>query len=627
MSENVPPAGEGTGPDGANPADPGGDPGGTAPDPHSRDTGETPQRPAADSEFGPSETEPEYRLSALTLVTAPINYLRNFLVPIVAALIAGTYSFNPWMLGGAGGALVLMVASGLVTWRTFRYQVGAERLEIRRGLINRSRRSIPLERIRGVDITSNLLHRMLGLAVVKIDAAAGGGDSEEGKLDAVTAAEADRLRRVLLRRRAYLRGDEPGAEGAARGAAAGEDPAAARSGPEPPGADSETAGEVYFTMPPSWYFYAVLSLGYLLTPFVALATLIGFLGQGMGRAAGSRAGDLAFQVYEWATGTAVSLLVVAGLALAFVLLLAMPLFAVASYTVTHWRFTLRRRGDALVAERGLFTRQSVTLETRRIRGHELTDNPLERTRSAVRLRAIVTGLGQTATRAMLMPTGPRRQVEDVVERALVPFRGTLAGHPRAALGRRLFRAVGPFAAAAAAAAFFAPVWVAVVLALLAVLGVPLGIDRYRALGHGYDGRQVSVRSGSLRRVQAVVERDAVIGWNWRQTLFQRRAALADLELSVGAGGGGYSAIDAGFGDSVDFACSVTPAMVRPFLEPAAPADRAGSAGAAPAAPAASGEAAEAGAGGGGTADGGAGPAGREGEGDRAPGGEGGELPS
>ncbi|MFB9800602.1 PH domain-containing protein, partial [Streptomonospora salina] len=337
--------------------------------------------------------------------------------------------------------------------------------------------------------------------------------------------------------------------------------ASGEPGPAAPAGDAEDT-EVYFTMPAGWYFYSVLSLGYLMTPFVALATLVGVVSQGLGE----QSGDTAYELYLWAADAAVSLLAAAAAVLAFLLLVAMPLFAVVSYAVTHWRFTLLRRGDTLVAERGLLTRQSVTLEKRRIRGHELVDNPLERTRSAVHLRAIVTGLGQTATRAMLMPAGPRSRVEAVLQRALAPFSGSLTRHPRAALWRRLFRAVAPFALAAAVAAFVAPPWVAGVLVVPAVLGVPLGLDRYRSLGHGDDGYRVSVRSGSLRRVQAVVVRDAIIGWNWKQTLFQRRVGLADLEVSVGAGSGGYSAIDAGFGASVAFAHGVTPEMVRPFLD-------------------------------------------------------------
>ena len=143
------------------------------------------------------------RLSPRSLVVGPINQLRSLLVPIAAGLIVG--GFNPWVLTATGVAVVGLLVGGFVTWRTFRYEIGEERLEIRSGLIRRSTRTIPLERIRGVDVTSTLLHRMLGVAVVRIEAAAGSpGGGEEGKLDAVSVAEAERLRRVLLHRKAVL---------------------------------------------------------------------------------------------------------------------------------------------------------------------------------------------------------------------------------------------------------------------------------------------------------------------------------------------------------------------------------------------------------------------------------------
>ncbi|WP_046471211.1 PH domain-containing protein [Allosalinactinospora lopnorensis] len=501
--------------------------------------------------------EPVYRLSPRSMMTAPVNLLKGFAVPLGVAVVVG--NFNPWVLGSVAVAIVGMMLSGLFTYLTFSYQVGSERLEIRQGLINRHRRTIPLERVRGVDITSTLLHRLFGLAVVKVEAAAGGGREEEGKLDAVTIEEAERLRRVLLHRRAVLRGDTEGAgetaaePGAAPAADEGTgEPGAAHGSPEP-----ET---VYFTMPTGWYFYALLSLAHLVTPFAVLAALLGLIGQVIGEtgAAEEAVGWLLFRDVTLLIGVAVGTIVV--------LLLLMPVFAVVSYGITHWGFTLRRRGGALIAERGLFTRQSVTLEYRRIRGYELLDSPLERLRRAVRLRAVVTGLGETATRAMLLPIGDRARVEQVIEQALRPFRGLLIPHPGPALGRRLFRAVAPFAVLAVIAGGAGLYILAGAFAFVALLGVPLGVDRYRSLGHGYDGRRVSVRSGSLRREQAVVGREAIIGWTWSQSLFQRRSGLAHLELAVGAGSGGYTAIDAGFEESVAFAATVTPEMVRPFLE-------------------------------------------------------------
>ena len=102
--------------------------------------------------------------------------------------------------------------------------------------------------------------------------------------------------------------------------------------------------------------------------------------------------------------------------------------------------------------------------------------------------------------------------------------------------------------------------------VIAVLAVPLGLDRYRQLGHATDGERLTVRSGSLRRRQVVVEHSAVIGWRVRQTLFQRRLGLASLFAAVGAGDGGCSATDMSEEDAVALAAAITPAWLGPFLD-------------------------------------------------------------
>lgn len=532
---------------------------------------ETPPEPARERPDGPRDwwggqdgggaeafgAERARRLSPRSVVVGPINQLRGLLVPIIAGLVLG--GFNAWVLAATGATVVALLVGGIVTWRTTRYEVAGDRLEIRRGLLRRSQRTIPLERVRGVDVTSTLLHRLLGVAVVHVEAAAGSaGATEDGKLDAVSAGEADRLRRVLLHRRAVLTGRGTGA--VASPAAPG-GPGAGEGAPEPgetPGAPGGDDTVTHFAMPRSWYLYGTLSLGYLLTPFAVLATLFGMVQQ--------TAGELATDYFvDWVTTSDHNLILLSAALFAGALVLLMPVFAVVSYALTHWGFTLRERDGSLVAERGLLTRRSVTLEKRRIRGYELLDNPLERLRGAVRLRAIVTGLGDTANRAVLLPIGPRAVVEDVVDRALARYRGGLNRHPRAALYRRLTRSSGPFVLLLAVALAVDAAWLAWAAGVLAVLGVPLGVDRYRSLGHGHDGERVSVRSGSLRRSQATVEHSAVIGWTWTQTLFQRPSSLTDLQVTVGAGAGGYTAQDASFEESVAFAARVTPEMVRPFL--------------------------------------------------------------
>ena len=496
----------------------------------------------------PFTIESTRRLSPRSMVVGPINQLRSLLLPILVGLFIG--GFNPWLVGATAAAIISLLIGGFVTWKTLRYEITDDRIEIRRGLVRRERRTIPLERVRGVDVTSTLLHRMLGVTVVRIEAAAGSGAAEDGKLDAVDVAEADRLRHELLRRKAEITGQE--------GAPAQDVGEGAEESAEAGTAQETSEDAVHFTMPRSWYLYGALSLAYLFTPFALLATLIGLVQQSAGELATDTAVD-------WVTGTERGLLLTFAIGTIAVLVLLMPVFAVVSYAFTHWGFTLKGREGSLVAERGLFTRRSVALEKRRIRGYELLDNPLERTRDVVHLRAIVTGLGDAATRAMLLPAGPRSVVSEVVDGTLTGYREGLFRHPRAALGRRLVRSVLPFLAVAVVAAALGWMWPALAAGVLALLGVPLGVDRYRSLGHGDDGERVSVRSGSLQRSQAVVEHSAVIGWTWTQTLFQRRSGLADLQVTVGAGAGGYTAQDAALPESVAFAAGVTPEMVRPFL--------------------------------------------------------------
>lgn len=494
--------------------------------------------------------EAERRLSPLTVVTTAIQHGRSAGLPVLVALFAG--DFNPWVLGGTVLVGVLLVVAGIVRYWTVRYQIIGERLEIRSGLISRSRRAIPLERIRGVNVTSTLLHRIFGLAVVRIDAAAGGAlQQEEAKLDAIATAEAEQLRVELLRRHSLLVEHE---------AAVAEEPAA-----ETEAAPAESAEVTYFRMPWRWYLYAVLSPAYLLTPFAVLAALFGFFNQFIdAEVIGAYVIGQADTIWGIVTSrSGLLLLTLVGVVAA--ILVAMPLFAVVSYMINQWQFTLHRRGEALVTERGLFTRHSVTLEYRRIHGYELHDTLVQRPWALGRLSAIVTGLGGSTSRSALLPLGPRAEVERIVAQALRPFHGKLVAHPAAARSRRLFRAVVPPLLLAGCAAALGWFWVAGGLLAVAVLGVPLGMDRYRSLGHGYDGEQVSVRSGSLARVQATVARSAIIGWRWRQSVFQRRAGLATMKATVGAGSGGYDAIDVDFADSVAFAHAVTPELLAPFL--------------------------------------------------------------
>ncbi len=509
---------------------------------------------------------PPARLSPRVLLIDPLRTLRSLLLPLVGVLFVGGFSPRSFLWAALG--VVLTIIYTTVRWATFTYQVVEDRLELRRSLIGRSIRTIPLDRIRGVDVSTPPLHRLLGLAVLRIDTgAASGTESQEGELNALTAADAERVRTVLLRRAAEAHAAD--GQATAPAAAPGPDGTAAPVAPAtPPGAAEAQAAAPYggppappehtlARVPHRWLLYGPLSGAYLLTPFALVAGAIGVAFQAAEEFGISA--STARSIGEWLLAHPYLLI-----GAAVVLVLAMPVVGGLTYAVLHWDFTLRRRDGFLVAERGLIDRRSVSLEIARIRGYELLEGLGERLAGVARLRAVVTGLGDARTRGQLLPVTPRRYALDVAAEAVWPFTGSLEPHPPAALRRRLFRAVAPWAALAVAG--FAAGWpvVAWPAVVLAVLGVPLGIDRYRALGHTFDGEHLAVRSGSLRRVQAHLEGRAVVGWTIRQSWFQRRSRLVTVVAGVGAGGGGYPAVDAGEDQGVEFIARVTPDWIRPF---------------------------------------------------------------
>ena len=101
-------------------------------------------------------------------------------------------------------AAVLLAGLSLVVleWHRFRYRVEGGRLVIDRGILQRATRILPLDRVRGIDITAPPLHRLFGLVRVEIEAAAGGGSRAELILPGVRPHAAEALRQRVPSERA-----------------------------------------------------------------------------------------------------------------------------------------------------------------------------------------------------------------------------------------------------------------------------------------------------------------------------------------------------------------------------------------------------------------------------------------
>ncbi|MCU1605904.1 MAG: conserved rane protein of unknown function [Modestobacter sp.] len=485
------------------------------------------------SAAGPGRAAPR-RTSPRVLAVHTVTFQQaRRLVPLMLAIIAGTGLDNGrrTVIALVAGVTLVSLGSAALSWWRFGYAVGEGAVVVTRGLLSRSVRTVPLDRVRGVEVEAPVLHRLFGLVRVRIDAAAGavGNKEEELVVDGLLRADGDRLRAALLSRRARTAASAPhpdGADGAVIDGA--------------PGGEPE---EVITRFDNRWLLYAPLVGTYLAVPLAAVGALF-------------RVADELPDRFRPHIGRPDALTTPVVLGTLGAALLVLVIGSVVGAALVNWRFRLVRRGGSLIAVRGLVTRRHTELEIDRIRGCTVTEGLGMRLVGAARASALVTGLGDAARRGQLLPLGPRSEAWALSSR-LAENPGPLHAHPPAARRRRVVRATAPGAVVLVAAAVLTTTegWWGLlpVGAALVALGIPLGLGRYAALGHAAGPRSLAVRAGWLLREHTVLQRRAVVGWQVRQSVFQRRAGLATVLACVGAGNGGYAAVDLAADEAAAFA--------------------------------------------------------------------------
>lgn len=526
---------------------------------------------------------PWRRLDPRMLVIGPAHGLLRLLPVALVLLVTGQGDVvRLWITAGIAALVVL---GKVLTWRTTKYRITPERVELHSGWLNRQRRSVPRDRIRTVDLTAKLLHRVFGLSVVQVSAGNASGEHSGLSLDAVSTAEAERLRRELLDRSAVPAGAPDTGSGTApdTGPDAGTDTGpGARPGAGTgagPGAGTRAApAQELARLHWSWLRLAPLTFSALAGIAAIAGTVFNLIGElGVDPRELDPVGAAADRLESaplW-----LGLLVIACGLLALSVVGSLVLFAERWFGYRLTREPGADGASTLRVTRGLLTRRSLSVAESRLRGVEITEPLLLRVAGrGAQCRALSTGLGRDAQGGVLQPPVPRAEAQRVASAALrePPAEITMAPlhrHPRAALWRRLNRAVGP-AAVLVAVAFVAGwqvgplAWLGPSSLVLLPAAALLGWDRYRNLGHRLTARYLVSRQGSLVRRTVALQRHGVIGWTVRQSVFQRHAGLVTLEAVTAAGRGGYRILDLAAADAT--ALIHPPAVVHPAAPPAEP---------------------------------------------------------
>lgn len=136
------------------------------------------------------ELESSY-LHPSSLVFTVISQLRQNLIPAALALFGaakGNYTF----VIIAAIIFVLSITAATVRYLTLRYSIQNGELTVQSGMIFRRLRKVPTSRIQNIDLVQNVLHRLFGVAEVRVETAS--GTEPEATLRVLSLAQVENLR-------------------------------------------------------------------------------------------------------------------------------------------------------------------------------------------------------------------------------------------------------------------------------------------------------------------------------------------------------------------------------------------------------------------------------------------------
>jgi len=136
------------------------------------------------------------RQSKISILLYVFKNIKGLIALALYTTFGSNYIDNYWaILGLLTAASIIIFISPILKYYYFTFHVENDELIIQKGLLNKERKAIPLERIQSVNITQNLVQRILQLVAVEVETA--GSKAKELEIPGLDRAFAVSFKNLL----------------------------------------------------------------------------------------------------------------------------------------------------------------------------------------------------------------------------------------------------------------------------------------------------------------------------------------------------------------------------------------------------------------------------------------------
>src|SRR5829696_8325018 len=293
------------------------------------------------------------------------RWISGLAIPGVVLLMSQGFSLRTVTLFLLGLLIVAALAAlwGFLSWRATTYAITSNSFRLRRGVFQKSERTIPLEHVQSVDTVQGVIQRVFGVYEVRIETAGGGVSEPDASLSALDRDAARALRREI-------------------------------EGSQKEESEEAAGPTILRRLSTRELLLAGATSGQIGVTFSVLAVGSQFLDDFLSETLAP----------NWLM--VVLILVPAGVLLAWLL-------AIAGTVLAYADFTLSREGDFLYIKRGLLERREATIPLARIQAVRISEGLLRQPFGLASLRVESAGYGEDAgVSATLFPLLPRDEVQE-----------------------------------------------------------------------------------------------------------------------------------------------------------------------------------------------------------------------